>query len=187
MSEKSEHGPLMQCLNELIDRDVVPLRYFDDPIVGDEGSLRSMCHDAAMLYLYEKGNEAGRTLLSTRMMIASKVVEMVADHLYSLLRIKWMKINNLDTVNYDKMPYEVYLRTEHWKITRYKALAHAGHKCQLCNSDKHLHVHHRTYERIGKEQMSDLTVLCSRCHAKFHDIPRKKKRATTDDIFAYLG
>lgn len=29
-------------------------------------------------------------------------------------------------------------------------------------------VHHRTYERLGKERLGDLTVLCRKCHGLFH-------------------
>ena len=31
-----------------------------------------------------------------------------------------------------------------------------------------LEVHHRTYERLGEELASDLTVLCNRCHHVHH-------------------
>lgn len=67
------------------------------------------------------------------------------------------------------MPYAEYLQTAHWKDTRRIALAYAGHRCQLCNGGGILHVHHRTYERLGEEMMSDLVVLCERCHRIFHD------------------
>jgi hypothetical protein len=31
-----------------------------------------------------------------------------------------------------------------------------------------MHVHHRTYERIGHEKLSDLCLLCGPCHRLFH-------------------
>lgn len=68
------------------------------------------------------------------------------------------------------MPYKEYLQTEHWKETRKGALKRAGYKCQLCNSDLMLQVHHRTYERRGNEQARDLIVLCQRCHKDFHKV-----------------
>lgn len=68
------------------------------------------------------------------------------------------------------MPYDEYLQTEHWRTTRSKALKRAQMRCQLCNSKKKLHVHHRTYERLGRELQSDLIALCKACHEKFHDI-----------------
>lgn len=64
---------------------------------------------------------------------------------------------------------EIYLQSEHWKNIRAGALERAKERCQLCNKDERLQVHHRTYENLGHEQDCDLTVLCRACHAKFHD------------------
>ena len=69
------------------------------------------------------------------------------------------------------MPYAEYLKTDHWKQKRGEALAHAGWCCQVCNindEDVTLHVHHKTYERRGQEELFDLTVLCAECHSMFH-------------------
>lgn len=63
---------------------------------------------------------------------------------------------------------EVYLRSEHWLRTRREALARADRRCQVCNGQQSLDVHHRTYERLGAELPTDLTVLCRRCHDLFH-------------------
>lgn len=71
---------------------------------------------------------------------------------------------------YRAMPYDEYLKTEHWQTLREKALKRAGHRCQLCNTSLgSLHVHHRTYERRGRESLRDLIVLCADCHAMFHE------------------
>jgi len=87
---------------------------------------------------------------------------------------------------------EEYLRSEHWRTVRQGALERADHRCQVCNGDKHLDVHHRTYERLGAELDHDLTVLCRTCHSVFHDRkrnpkkPAKSKRPSQsrDDAFA---
>lgn len=68
-----------------------------------------------------------------------------------------------------QMPYSQYLKSNHWKALRRKVLYEACFKCQLCNGTDRLNVHHRTYDRRGNEALSDLTVLCESCHAKFHD------------------
>lgn len=69
------------------------------------------------------------------------------------------------------MPYKEFLTTFYWDIVRQYKLKQASYKCDLCNTSKSLHVHHKTYEHRGEEyqHLSDLTVLCSNCHAKFHD------------------
>ena len=70
-----------------------------------------------------------------------------------------------------QMPYDEYLQTEHWRQhLRPYALKLAGGRCQLCNGGGELHVHHRTYERRGYEDIKDVIVLCKKCHEKHHDI-----------------
>ena len=67
------------------------------------------------------------------------------------------------------MPYPDYLLTPEWQERRGVMLKLAGYRCRVCNADKLLHVHHRTYERRGNEQPGDLIVLCDGCHKLFHD------------------
>lgn len=67
------------------------------------------------------------------------------------------------------MPYQMYLRTEHWRATSKAAKERASNRCQLCNNPGRLEVHHRTYARRGCEDLMDLLVLCDACHGKFHD------------------
>ncbi|MHC4181118.1 MAG: hypothetical protein ACYSWU_26775 [Planctomycetota bacterium] len=67
------------------------------------------------------------------------------------------------------LPYSEYLKTHHWQRCRKRALKIAGWRCQVCNaSDCELHVHHRTYERLGKEWETDVVCLCESCHSLFH-------------------
>lgn len=67
-----------------------------------------------------------------------------------------------------RMPYDAYLRSSHWRWIREVALDFYGRSCALCGSTRRIEVHHRTYERRGRELLSDLTVLCDDCHARFH-------------------
>ena len=71
--------------------------------------------------------------------------------------------------NLRALPYFKYLETPHWQQTRNRALRRAEFKCELCNDNGQLHVHHKTYENRGQERNADLIVLCSDCHSKFHD------------------
>ncbi len=67
--------------------------------------------------------------------------------------------------------YKEYLRTPIWKALKEAALDRAGRRCQVCNSDLMLQVHHRKYpEVLGTEDPMDLTVLCRRCHDLFHNV-----------------
>lgn len=76
------------------------------------------------------------------------------------------------------MPYEEYLQTPEWQEKRELALERDGYRCRNCNCDKNLHVHHRSYERRGNEDINDLTTLCNDCHEHFH----KRVRLTS-----YMG
>jgi len=66
------------------------------------------------------------------------------------------------------LPYHEYLKTDHWKKKREKALQAAKYRCSLCNGDGELHCHHRTYKNIGWEQPMDVICLCKECHEVFH-------------------
>lgn len=67
------------------------------------------------------------------------------------------------------MPYDDYLRTPEWKMTRAAALVRADHQCAMDPSHTGiLEVHHRHYERRGAELPSDLIVLCRACHQVHH-------------------
>jgi hypothetical protein len=78
------------------------------------------------------------------------------------------------------MTYPEYLKTEHWQTMRRLALEAAGHRCLLCDVDANLDVHHRTYERVGVEQVRDLVVLCDACHGRHHGLFEQAERAWTE-------
>ena len=65
--------------------------------------------------------------------------------------------------------YVEYLKSERWANVRAAALRRAKGRCQACNSPDFLDAHHRTYERMGREDIADITVLCRECHGTFHD------------------
>ena len=61
--------------------------------------------------------------------------------------------------------YREYLLSDKWEELRDAALERAGFQCQLvAEHGGQLEVHHRTYDRLGHEDVADLTVLCHRCH-----------------------
>ena len=77
----------------------------------------------------------------------------------------------------EKQKYREYLQSERWKFLSELAKENAGNRCQVCNSDGNLNVHHREYPQIwGEESLDFLTVLCKNCHGTFH---RKMKMLAT--------
>lgn len=70
------------------------------------------------------------------------------------------------------LSYTDFLKTPYWEAISYKKKQLAGFRCELCNNNGYLNVHHRTYKYHGYElyHMDDLIVLCNDCHKKFHNI-----------------
>lgn len=70
------------------------------------------------------------------------------------------------------MPYEDFLKTPYWRAVSEKKRRQSNFKCQMCNDETFLQVHHRSYENHGLEHLhlEDLIVLCKKCHEKFHDV-----------------
>ena len=65
--------------------------------------------------------------------------------------------------------YQEYIRSAEWKRRAKQAIEHYGGKCAICGSKDRLEVHHKTYQRLGRERMKDLEVLCSGCHGIEHE------------------
>jgi hypothetical protein len=77
------------------------------------------------------------------------------------------------------MPYHEYLRTPEWRRARAAAILRAGGSCSLdVTHTNGLEVHHRTYERLGEELASDLTVLCRACHRIHHQEHGRPRRSS---------
>ena len=68
-----------------------------------------------------------------------------------------------------KLKYNDYLLTEHWKHFAKEAIKHYRYKCTLCNAKEvTLHIHHKTYENLGRETFNDVICLCAECHKMVH-------------------
>mgnify|MGYP002507683738 CR=1 FL=1 len=75
-------------------------------------------------------------------------------------------------LNVYRTKYDEYIQSQEWARRSEQANLRAGWRCQVCNSQNELHTHHRTYERLGAERNTDLTVLCADCHKLFHEYRR---------------
>jgi len=64
--------------------------------------------------------------------------------------------------------YSEYIGSKEWGMKRQEALNYYGSRCNVCLSTNQLHVHHRSYENFGNEEITDIVVLCLRCHAYVH-------------------
>lgn len=77
-----------------------------------------------------------------------------------------------------KKQYAAYLRSDHWRDVRKRFWRSQYPKvCCVCHAaDRPLDLHHKSYERLGRERLSDLALLCRRCHREVHKVENKKKR-----------
>ena len=81
--------------------------------------------------------------------------------------------------------YDQYLETKHWQDVRdskfdEQAKEHGHNYCEKCGETPNkvtretaLHVHHKTYERLGAERLEELMIICRPCHEKEHGIRRE--------------
>jgi 5-methylcytosine-specific restriction endonuclease McrA len=67
--------------------------------------------------------------------------------------------------------YSAYLSSPHWRSlkARYRA-SDLPQRC-MCG-ERSVHFHHKTYERLGAELLTDLTPLCRVCHDLIHLVDR---------------
>lgn len=80
------------------------------------------------------------------------------------------------------MNYYEYIKSEGWKSKREWALRLADYKCQVCNKNININVHHRTYENLGNERPGDLIVLCKDCHKLFHDNNKLPEKPSGEEL-----
>lgn len=70
--------------------------------------------------------------------------------------------------------YKKYTDSPAWERKRDLVIERDKGKCVWCGADGG-QVHHKTYADIGQEPLSDLVVLCGRCHKTVHNDPAAKK------------
>lgn len=86
--------------------------------------------------------------------------------------------------------YGDYMSSARWRNISAAMKKYANFTCQRCKARLHpseLDVHHLNYERMGKERISDLQVLCrSKCHpiadanrAEQDTVRREQRRSDT--------
>lgn len=72
------------------------------------------------------------------------------------------------------MNYQDYLKSDDWLTKRYLKKLKAK-QCAICSTKDNLHVHHLNYRNLVDVEMSDLRVLCKRCHFLAHDLHKAGK------------
>jgi hypothetical protein len=83
------------------------------------------------------------------------------------------------------MNYESYLKSKRWKNLRSRFRRERVWRCEVCGFDRDLQLHHKTYERLGSEELDDLTPLCQTCHSALHQLEREGQTTSLNpaDLF----
>ena len=92
----------------------------------------------------------------------------------------WKYLRKYLSVN--KLTYKQYLAGPHWQDVRRRFWSSSLHdgKCYACAvSGVTLEIHHKTYRRIGAEDLHDLCLLCRGCHQRAHALERGSKDKRT--------
>lgn len=85
-------------------------------------------------------------------------------------KVKRKSKNPYKKVSNFKKKYLSYLDSKEWADIKIDIRQNKGNKCEICSSTNKLHVHHKTYKRLFKEEYSDLMLVCENCHNKIHGI-----------------
>jgi len=160
-------GKLVDLLNEFY---LPTTRFTREPYFADSDGEIMEVGDANAGYIKDvvaiahirNGIDATKKL----MLLAAKRIEEAENELQSIISTCGEQtgyFNGYDT-------YKDYLESDHWEEVRAEALKRYDGRCALDASHANaVHVHHRTYDRLGAELSEDVIVLCSACHAKHHE------------------
>jgi hypothetical protein len=64
----------------------------------------------------------------------------------------------------DKSEYQKYLASREWALLKEQVRKRSGGKCERCLVGDYHSTHHLTYERAGKELLTDIIAVCEPCH-----------------------
>jgi 5-methylcytosine-specific restriction endonuclease McrA len=64
--------------------------------------------------------------------------------------------------------YDEYLKSPEWRALRDKVMWRAHGVCEGCFERAAVHIHHRTYDHVGRELLFELVALCKVCHDVAH-------------------
>lgn len=67
-----------------------------------------------------------------------------------------------------RLAYINHLATPAWSERRAHMRDIAQGRCEWCGSPDNLETHHVHYHTLGREERTDLIVLCDECHGSHH-------------------
>lgn len=64
--------------------------------------------------------------------------------------------------------YADYMLSPDWARRKRRYYQRHRKRCRACRATERIHLHHKTYKRLGREWDRDLVPLCEDCHARVH-------------------
>lgn len=81
--------------------------------------------------------------------------------------------------------YSRYLRSSHWRKLRARYQRERPWVC-VCGATESLELHHKTYDRLGAEELDDLQPLCQPCHSLLHGLAKQTGSLDPENVFDVL-
>jgi len=94
-----------------------------------------------------------------------------------------------------KLTLRQYYKTQHWIDLHKKWVYTDDTCCQICGckrygfykvgkkkglrkpkAENHIHIHHKHYNTMFKEERDDVMILCDSCHKFFHMLENMRKK-----------
>jgi len=92
--------------------------------------------------------------------------------------------------------YKRHIGSKQWRATKQRLLLERGGCCERCGREPPLMLHHKTYERLGRERDEDLELVCDACHpiadaqravqSRARAIQRRQRRPATTQMRLWL-
>lgn len=89
-----------------------------------------------------------------------------------------------------KDKYDAYIESPQWCLRRQTYFDIHPKECRGCRAKDKIHLHHHTYDRMGKELDTDLVPLCIQCHELVHcyySLGGKTLSVCTFEVLAHLN
>ena len=83
--------------------------------------------------------------------------------------------------------YRTYINSLAWEERKLAYYAKHEKVCSACGSVKSIHLHHHSYENLGRERDGELLPLCETCHKLVHAHHRRVGGSLTDATFAAVA
>jgi hypothetical protein len=72
----------------------------------------------------------------------------------------------LEACHNHSIEYDEYMHSEAWAERKRRLFEKRGYSCEMCYNGRPLEVHHKNYDRLGRELDDDLLIVCVDCHKK---------------------